>query len=487
VKRWWASTTTTIALTVVVAMVLGASLQQMVSSELFYLWQARQQEAQIENARIFVQLPGRIASLLEVLNAMPDAERPGVIAAAQRPQIHLRLLDGPFPNLIDSHEPDANQVRSRIEAMLTIPRPVVVADRYRPTDQRSGAGAGRVQSGMLIETALSDGHWLLFASSLDPPALDPIASEFSQAAFAAWLILSVLLAVALSMLAAQRLVKPLSDLARAVEQLGGSGDAPPLSPRGPRELQGTMRAFNRMQERLRRFNEDRTRMIAAMSHDLRTPLTRLRLRTELVEDLDQQQKMLAEIDMMGGMIESVLTFARDDTKHEPRSLVDLSALVEGISQDAADAGDPVTFSGPRAVTLSCRPTGMRRAISNLVDNAVKYGGSAAITLAHEGERVVITIEDKGPGIPRSEREKVFEPFYRIESSRNPDTGGVGLGLSVTRSIIWEHGGDIVLANRKGGGLSVRLELPTGPGLGGSDHKEIRNVEARDPGVDDAGD
>ena len=149
--------------------------------------------------------------------------------------------------------------------------------------------------------------------------------------------------------------------------------------------------------------------------------------------------------------------------------------------------NPVTFSGPRGVTISCRPTGMRRAISNLVDNAVKYGGSAAVSLIPEAERVVITVEDEGPGIPRSEREKVFEPFYRIESSRNPDTGGVGLGLSVTRSIIWEHGGDIVLANRKGGGLSVRLELPTGPGLGGSDHKEIRNVEARDPGVDDAGD
>ena len=141
-----------------------------------------------------------------------------------------------------------------------------------------------------------------------------------------------------------------------------------------------MRAFNRMQERLRRFNEDRTRMIAAMSHDLRTPLTRLRLRAELVEDHDQQQKMLADLDMMGEMIESVLSFARDDTKHESRSLVDLSALVEGICQDAADAGEPVTFSGPRGVTISCRPTAMRRAISNLVDNAVKYGGSAAVSL-----------------------------------------------------------------------------------------------------------
>ena len=373
-KRWWDSTTTTIALAVVVAMVLGASLQQVVSSELLYLGLARQQNLQTENVRVFVQLPGRIAALLEVLDAMPDAERPAVIAAAQRPQVHLRLLEGPFPNLIDSHEPDANLLRGRIGAVLTVPRPVVVADRYRPADQRAGAGDGRVESGMLIEAALSDGHWLLVASTLDlPPTIDPVATEFSRASFATWLVLSVLLAVLLSMLAARRLIKPLSELAIAVEQLGGSGDAPQLLPHGPREVQGTMRAFNLMQERLRRFNEDRTRMIAAMSHDLRTPLTRLRLRAELVEDHDQQQKMLADLDMMGGMIESVLSFARDDTKHESRSLVDLSALVEGICQDAGDAGEPVTFSGPRGVTISCRPTAIRRAISNLVDNAVKYG------------------------------------------------------------------------------------------------------------------
>jgi len=183
--------------------------------------------------------------------------------------------------------------------------------------------------------------------------------------------------------------------------------------------------------------------------------------------------MLADLDMMRDVIGSILAFARDDTKHEPRSLIDLSALVEGICQDAADAGEPVTFSGPRGVTISGRPTALRRAVSNLVDNALKYGRSAAVSLIPEAERVVITVEDEGPGIPRSEREKVFEPFYRIEYSRNPDTGGVGLGLAVTRSIIWEHGGDITLATRKGGGLSVRLELPAGPGPSSPDQEKIR--------------
>jgi signal transduction histidine kinase len=138
-------------------------------------------------------------------------------------------------------------------------------------------------------------------------------------------------------------------------------------------------------------------------------------------------------------------------------------LIEGICRDAADASKPGTFSGLRGVTISGCPTALRRAVSNLVANAVKYGRSAAVSLIPETERVVITVEDEGPGNPRSEHEKVFEPFHRIEGSRNPDTGGVGLGLSVTRSIVWEHGGDIRLATRKGGGLSVRLELPAGPG------------------------
>jgi signal transduction histidine kinase len=183
------------------------------------------------------------------------------------------------------------------------------------------------------------------------------------------------------------------------------------------------------------------------------------MRIEMAEGLEDQQKMLDEVDMMTGMVESILSFARDDAKQEARSLVDLSALVEGICEDAADAGEKVTFSGPRGVTISSRPTAMRRAISNLVDNAVKYGGTAAVTLAPEADRLVILVEDEGPGIPRSEREKVFEPFYRIGSDRDPSTGGVGLGLSVTRSIVWEHGGEITLSSRKGGGLGVRVELP----------------------------
>jgi signal transduction histidine kinase len=355
--------------------------------------------------------------------------------------------------------------RSFARAWRTISRPVIVADRYRLADEKAGPAGGRVENGIWIEASLANGQWLLVVSTVDlPPANDPVAAEFSLASVAAWVILALALAALLSVVAARRIVKPLSELSGALDRLGPSGDDPSVPPHGPREIEGMIRAFNRMRERLRRFNEDRTRMMAAMSHDLRTPLTRLRMRIEMAQGIEDQQKMLDELDMMNGMVESILSFTRDDSKQEARSLVDLSALVEGICEDAVDAGEKVTFSGPRDVTISCRPTAMRRAISNLVDNAVKYGGKADVTLAPESGRVAITIEDEGPGIPRSEREKVFEPFYRVGSSRNPDTGGVGLGLSVTRSIVWEHGGEINLGSRKGGGLSVRLMLPSGPGL-----------------------
>ena len=467
------SITATIALTVVVAMILGFTLQRVVATALPNFGFERRQELPKVEERFLLQLPGRVAALLDILDRTAVADRPTILAAAQIPQVHLRLLDTPAPNLGNRGEPDAEVMRHRIEAALTTPRPVIVADRYRLADEKAGPAGGRVENGTWIEASLANGQWLLVVSNLDPPPpSDPVAAEFSLASFAAWAVLSLALAILLSVVAARRVVTPLSELSAAVDRLGPSGDDPPISPHGPREIEGIIGAFNRMRERLRRFNDDRTRMMAVMSHDLRTPLTRLRMRIEMANGLEDQQKMLDELDMMNGMVESILSFARDDAKQEPRSLVDLSALVEGICEDAADAGEKVTFSGPRDVTISCRPSAIRRAVSNLVDNAVKYGGTAAVTLIPEAARIVITVEDEGPGIPRSEREKVFEPFYRVGEARDPDTGGVGLGLSVTRSIIWEHGGDIVLASRKGGGLNVRLELPGSLGLNLRDQSKV---------------
>jgi signal transduction histidine kinase len=200
-------------------------------------------------------------------------------------------------------------------------------------------------------------------------------------------------------------------------------------------------------------------MVAAMSHDLKTPLTRLRLRAELIRNEVQRRKMLSDMDDMTAMIESTLAFVRDDAKRETPLLVDLGALVESACENAIDAGGSVEAMTRQGINVTCRPIAISRAVANLIDNALKYGGCARVALDCDGDRAVVTIDDDGPGIPEYEREKVFAPFYRLEGSRNRDTGGVGLGLAVARTAAREHGGDVTLGAAESGGLRVRLELP----------------------------
>jgi signal transduction histidine kinase len=228
---------------------------------------------------------------------------------------------------------------------------------------------------------------------------------------------------------------------------------------GPREVRQAARAFNDMQEKLRRLIENRTRMLAAISHDLRTPITLLRLRAELIEGEEDRRKTLSTLDEMEKMIAATLAFARDDAETETRKVVDLAALVDAICTDLADAGGEVTCEAPEHLAYECAPTAMRRALTNLVDNALKYGKRATVRLAAESSHVVVTIEDEGPGIPENRLEDVFAPFVRVEESRNAETGGVGLGLSVARSVVHAHGGEISLENLDERGLRVRLILP----------------------------
>jgi signal transduction histidine kinase len=445
----------TIGLTIVIAMGLGLTLQQLANAGLGLIGFPQWKNPVYYETRFYtVLLPAKVAALVEVLDAMPDTEQSAVIAAATRPQIRVDVLGRPLPGFVNSTDGIASVLRNRIELLFAAPH-LVIAAPSSPQLDRVRLG----EAGMRVEVALKDGNWLLFTTNVPTPRADPLATEYSRAGFVAWLGLAAVLVLLLSMLTARRLASPLSELAFAAEHLGARGEVPLLTPKGPRELQITIDAFNRMQERLRHFNADRLQMLAAMSHDLRTSLTRLKLRLEIGETPEQKQRIITELDAMGTMIGSILSFARDDAKREPRTLVDLDALVEGVCEDAADAGAAVTYVGTLGMTISGRPVALRRAISNLIENAVKYGGGAEVTLTAEGERIVIAIEDHGPGIPRSEREKVFEPFYRIKASRNSETGGVGLGLAVARSIAREHGGDIVLVARNGGGLSARLELP----------------------------
>jgi signal transduction histidine kinase len=300
-----------------------------------------------------------------------------------------------------------------------------------------------------VAVHLEDGSWLNFVAEIPPE--EPLwRPRFFGPLTIGWLAIMLL-----SVLAVRRAAKPLALLAAAAQRLGRDVTAPPVPITGPREVRAAASAFNEMQTRLRRFVEDRTQMIAAISHDLRTPITRLKLRAEFVDDDEQRIKMLSDLDEMEAMIASTLAFARDDAAREVRRPLDLALLLEVLC-DEFDA----RYQGPANLTINAGVSGLKRAFANLLENARKYGGGAEVALRAEDEQIVVTIMDNGPGIPEAEMDRVFAPFYRLETSRNRDTGGTGLGLSVARSAIRAHGGDIALTNRSEGGLCVTVVVPS---------------------------
>lgn len=256
----------------------------------------------------------------------------------------------------------------------------------------------------------------------------------------------------------RQLVKPLSQLSEMAQRFSIDMQTTPLPIKGPIEVRETAKNFNLMQQRIQRFVEERMLLIAAISHDLRTPLTRLRLRVDLLPE-EQRQKALVDLDDMNIMIQSTLAFVRDDSSKEISTKADLASLVRTVCDDVSDILGPAEYIGPQKYIVICKPQGLKRALCNLIENAVKYGVRASVTLSSKLGYTIITIDDQGEGILDKEFEKVFLPFYRIEHSRNKTTGGVGLGLSVSRTIIQASGGDISLENLSNGGLRVKVKLP----------------------------
>ncbi len=272
------------------------------------------------------------------------------------------------------------------------------------------------------------------------------------------LTLMLLATLGLVALAARATARPLTDLARAANALSADLRQPPLPEEGPSEVLAATQAFNAMQARLRQGIEEREHFLAAVSHDLKTPLTRMRLRTEMMADLQQRGQFRRDVDDMMQLLDGTLDFLRGKASDEAMQPVDLVALVESLVDDYQDIGE-VSLQAPDVLQYSCRPRGLRRALTNLIDNALKYGQRAHVKLTETPLGVEIRVLDDGPGLSPSEMEKVFEPFYRVEQSRSRDTGGSGLGLAIVRQIVQGHGGDVELSNRPEGGLQARLLLP----------------------------
>lgn len=280
----------------------------------------------------------------------------------------------------------------------------------------------------------------------------------------AWLLMTAT-AAALIVWAIGRLTRPFAVLAEAADALGRDVNAPPLPENGPLELARAAQAFNTMASRIRRFVTDRTFVLTALGHDLRTPITRLKLRCEFIDDEEVRARFLSDLDELEAMVASTLAYGRDTARAEPAAPLDLGALLRTVADEAGDArpaaADRITveINGP-AVIVRGRPIALKRCLANLVANALAYGGSAALSLVRmPGPEVTVLIEDDGPGIPPDDLERVFEPFRRLETSRSRETGGTGLGLPIARDIVRAHGGDIALSNRAGGGLRARIVLP----------------------------
>lgn len=307
---------------------------------------------------------------------------------------------------------------------------------------------------ILVSFRLNNDNWLNVASALQSPP--PFISGSLVLSMAVMLIAVTLI----SMLIVRRMTAPLTEMSRAAERLGADVQGAPIPETGPLEVRKAAHAFNVMQNRIRRFVQDRTQMLGAIAHDLGTPITRLRLRVEFVKDAALRTKMLRDLDDMQQMVASTLSFIREDATSEPQTTVDLGSLLTRVCDDLADAGAHVVLDDvPRWVLVNCRPVALRRAFSNLIENAVKYGKTAHVSLQIGQDRLLVHIRDQGPGIPKDRREDVFQPFHRLEDSRNRETGGTGLGLSVARTIIRAHGGDILLDDCVEGGLCVSVKLP----------------------------
>tara|TARA_B100000315_G_scaffold258633_1_gene311483 strand:- start:126 stop:1625 length:1500 start_codon:yes stop_codon:yes gene_type:complete len=316
----------------------------------------------------------------------------------------------------------------------------------------------RPSLGMTISIATKGNQkssWLNIYSMV--PSHNPAIAISSLITIAIMAVLLVIIVIFM----VRRATRPVAKLAESAERFGRGEDVGLLPEMGPEDIRKATRAFNEMQERLTRFVKDRTRMLAAITHDLRTPITSLRIRAEMIENEEAREKILETLVEMQSLTEAALDFARQEASDEPTRSVDLVALVDSLCADLAAVGQEVAYKNgePERLPYACHPLALKRALRNVIENAVRYGEQAAVDISLTGQEVCVNVSDKGPGIPEDEREQIFEPFFRLEESRNRETGGIGLGLAIARTIVRSHGGDITISDGDQGGAIISICLP----------------------------
>lgn len=423
----------------------------------------------------------RIADIVRLLDSMSPAERDKVVHVLSAPPLSVRLGEPPLS------APDANSESGArallfgtlLKRFIGDDHPLVVGmavggpprgipgvgpgfgmmrhadddDEGRSARHRGHEGRGTTPGGGMVfvaQVTLGDGTRVTF------DARQPQATEHWPARLAGSIAVLLIAVIVVSLIAVRWATKPLKALAVAADALGREIHRPPLVETGPEEVASAARAFNTMQARLAGYLRERLQVFAAMSHDLKTPITRLRLRAELLNDPKLREKFDGDLREMELMVASALDFLRGMDSSEPVQPVDINALLESLAADIRETGGTVSVSGAVAAPFRGRVGVLKRGLANVLENAVKYGGSAQVYVEDLPDRLQIQICDNGPGLAEDQLEKVFEPFYRVEGSRNRDTGGTGLGLAIARNAAVLHGGTITLHNRPEGGLCARL-------------------------------
>jgi signal transduction histidine kinase len=399
------------------------------------------------------RLIDRAASMSTLLAAIPARARDNAATAMSSGFWRFTLVHGkPQPLAMNDEE---TRLANRLRAMLSedkasLPVSVKMIVAAPPND---GRARPHRPAGPAIEFSIPvvRGTQLNAIFYRRPEPGWPI--EVTVAAF-----MAIVVASAASAYVARRVVRPLSALATAATAAARGGTAPPVPEEGPDDVRNAAAAFNAMTARVTRTLESQRQLLSAVGHDLRTPLTAMRINLEFIDDVELRERLAANLNELQALTESVLSAARGAGGETKRN-IDLSALVESLCADLDDLGEPVIWHAHKPAPLACRPDEIRRAVRNLVENAVAYGGRADVQICESPAAYEILVEDDGPGIPDADQHRVFEPFIRLESSRNAETGGTGLGLTLVRAIAQGHGGGVTLENRQEGGLRARLRLP----------------------------
>ncbi|WP_375551436.1 ATP-binding protein [Rhodophyticola porphyridii] len=456
----------------------------LVVAQAISLWLFVDERSLAIRAALGFEAAGRAANVARLLEEAPPDLQASILRAADSPLVRFDLSDTPSVTEPDHHH--AAAVEARVRALLgdsysrdirvrldDIETPVLPLPNLSPEMaemHRSMMQGETAALEMTLSIALAGGRWLNVGTRFERPPLQwPLFSTLTFALTAA------LMLITMCWFLVTRLTGPLRKLAGAAERLGRGEDAVPLPLVGPEEVEDLTRAFNQMQDRLTRFVADRTRVLAAVGHDLRSPLTALRVRAELVDEDETRDSLIESIEEMQTMAEATLSFAEDLTGTEEPRTVDIGPFLHDL---VADMIDPPDIVGGPGVEARLRPVAFRRALRNVAENATRYGRDAQITWRTDDDTLLIEIRDRGPGIPSDKLEQVFDPFFRLEGSRSRETGGHGLGLSIARSIIRAHGGEIRMANRPQGGLVATMVVPLAgvlPRIGSSKERSVENA------------